>query len=189
MREVTSEKDYKLLSDVFMKKIRVEQFTVWLGILSKVVHIVIAISLLISAGFFLVNAFINLKSMDGGSIYHLINEILFVLIIMEIFITVITYLREHRVTFQPFLVVGIIASIRKILTIDAHLSLTEEISREVFSRNMIALGVNIGIVFILVLSFYLLAKTTGSSQCPGCLGVEKATKEDSLHKELEKNVS
>lgn len=167
-----------------MNKISVEQFTGWLGILSKVVHIIIAMSLLISAGFFLICAFINLKSIDGNSISRLINEILFVLIIMEIFVTVITYLREHRVTFQPFLVVGIIASIRKILAIDAHLSLTEEISKETFSRSMIALGVNIGIVFILVFSFYLLAKTTGSSQCPGCLGVEKAMKEKSLHKEV-----
>src|SRR5574337_624460 len=131
-----------------MGKIRVEHVTGWLGILSNIVHIIIALSLLISAGFFLVSAFINLKSLDANSISHLIHEILFVLIIMEIFVTVITYLREHRVTFQPFLVVGIIASIRKILTIDAHLSLTEEISREVFSRSMIALGVNIGIVFI-----------------------------------------
>ncbi|MEK6545812.1 MAG: phosphate-starvation-inducible PsiE family protein [Nitrospinota bacterium] len=159
-----------------MDKNRIVTLTDWLRVLSDVIHILIAVSLLISAGFLLINAFIKLKSIDGSSVSHLINEILFVLIVMEIFITVITYLREHRVTFQPFLVVGIIASVRKILTIEAHLSIAEEIGREVFLRNMIDLGVNTGIVFILVLSFYLLSKAPGPTECPGCLGVEKVAK-------------
>lgn len=159
-----------------MEKNRIVQLTDWLRKLSDLFHIVIAISLLISACLMLVNAFTNLKSVAADSISHLINEILFVLIIMEIFITVTTYLREHRVTFQPFLVVGIIASIRKILTIEAHLSVEEAITRELFTRSMIDLGVNTGIVFILVFSFYLLAKAPGPSECAGCLGVEKVTR-------------
>ncbi|MBI3815698.1 MAG: phosphate-starvation-inducible PsiE family protein [Nitrospinae bacterium] len=159
-----------------MEKDRIVLLTGWLRKLSDVVHIVIALSLIISAVFFLVSAFTNLKSINSNSISHLINEILFVLIIMEIFVTVITYLREHRITFQPFLVVGIIASVRKILTIEAHLSVAEDVGREVFFRSMIDLGVNTGIVFILVLSFYLLAKSQGPSECAGCLGIEKATK-------------
>jgi uncharacterized membrane protein (DUF373 family) len=159
-----------------MEKNRIVLLTDWLRKLSDVVHVIIALSLIISAVFFLFSAFTNLKSIDSSSISHLINEILFVLIIMEIFVTVLTYLREHRVTFQPFLVVGIIASVRKILTIEAHLSVAEEIGKEVFFRSMVDLGVNTGIVFILVLSFYLLAKSPGTSECAGCLGVEKAAK-------------
>ncbi|MEK6591242.1 MAG: phosphate-starvation-inducible PsiE family protein [Nitrospinota bacterium] len=155
---------------------RIVHITGWLRILSDVVHILIALSLLFSAAFLMISAFINLKSMGRDSIFHFINEILFVLIIMEIFVTVITYLREHRVTFQPFLVVGIIASIRKILTIEAHLAIEEGIGSDVFSRSMIELGVNTLIVFILVISFYLLAKAPGPSDCPGCLGIEDITK-------------
>src|SRR3990167_2925729 len=75
-----------------------------------------------------------------------------------------------------FLVVGIIASIRKILTVEAHLSVEEQITGELFTRSMIDLGVNTGIVFILVFSFYLLAKAPGPSECAGCLGVEKVTR-------------
>src|SRR3989338_7498080 len=159
-----------------MDKNRIVTLTDWLRVLSDVIHIMIAVSLLISAGFLLINAFIKLKSVDGSSVSHLLNEILFVLIVMEIFITVITYLREHRVPFQPFLVVGIIASIKKILTVEAHLSVEEAIAGELFTRNMIDLGVNTGIVFILVFSFYLLAKAPGPSECAGCLGVEKVTR-------------
>ncbi len=159
-----------------MERTRIMQLTDWLRKLSDLFHIVIAISLLISATMILVNAFTHFKSFASDSVSHLINEILFVLIVMEIFITVITYLREHRVTFQPFLVVGIIASIRKILTVEAHLSVEEEIGREVFVRSMVDLGVNTGIVFILVFSFYLLSKAPGPSECAGCLGVEKVTR-------------
>lgn len=159
-----------------MEKARIIKLTEHLRILADIVHIVIAVSLLIAAVAFLVNAFSNINGVSGDSIFHLINEILFVLIIMEIFITVITYLREHRITFQPFLVVGIIASIRKILTIEAHLSMEEGVTNEIFFRSMIDLGVNAGIVFILIISFYLLAKAPGPSECAGCLGVEKVTK-------------
>lgn len=159
-----------------MEKTRIIQLTDWLRKLSDLFHIVIAISLLISAALILFNAFTHFKSLASDSVSHLINEILFVLIVMEIFVTVITYLREHRVTFQPFLVVGIIASIRKILTIEAHLSIEEEITREIFVRSMVDLGVNTGIVFILVFSFYLLSKAPGPSECAGCLGVEKVTR-------------
>lgn len=159
-----------------MEKDRIVLLTGWLRKLSDVVHIVIALALIVSAISFLFSAFTNLNAINSESISHLINEILFVLIIMEIFVTVLTYLSEHRVTFQPFLVVGIIASVRKILTIEAHLSVAEDVGREVFFRSMVDLGVNTGIVFILVLSFYLLAKSPGPNECAGCLGVEKVAK-------------
>ncbi|MCA9420839.1 MAG: phosphate-starvation-inducible PsiE family protein, partial [Nitrospira sp.] len=46
----------------------------------------------------------------------LLNDLLFVIILLELFRTVLGFLQSDRIRLQPFLHVGIIASVRRILT-------------------------------------------------------------------------
>jgi uncharacterized membrane protein (DUF373 family) len=48
---------------------------------------------------------------------HLVDNVLFVLILVEIVYTVVLSLRAHRLVAQPFIVVGLIAVIRRILLV------------------------------------------------------------------------
>jgi uncharacterized membrane protein (DUF373 family) len=58
---------------------------------------------------------------------HLLDQVLLVLILVEIVYTVVLSLREHRLDAQPFIVVGLIAVIRRILfvlTPASHFTIT-----------------------------------------------------------------
>jgi uncharacterized membrane protein (DUF373 family) len=87
-----------------------------------VVSIVIAVALLGLAAVLLVSGIIDFIKQAGNSTINtsgstLLNQILLVLIMVAIVRTVIISLRAHRLAAEPFIVVGLIAVIRKILLI------------------------------------------------------------------------
>jgi uncharacterized membrane protein (DUF373 family) len=85
----------------------------------------------------------------------LTNDLLFVVILLELFRTVINYLKSHIITLEPFLYVGIIAGIRRILTHGSQLIHFEEIRPEVFELYLWDAGANLAIVFVLVVGLYV----------------------------------
>lgn len=54
-----------------------------------------------------------------------IHDVMLTMIVLELLWTIITYLREHTIPLEPFLFVGIISSVRKMLLIGAQMSLHE----------------------------------------------------------------
>ena len=93
-----------------------------------------------------------------------IDRLLLVLMLVEILHTVRASMRSGALTCEPFLVVGLIASIRRVLVITlesseathgGHMS-PEEVS--MFQWSMTELGVLGAIILILVLSIYLLQR-------------------------------
>ncbi len=52
----------------------------------------------------------------------LLNDLLFVIILLELFRTVLGFLQHDRIRLEPFLHVGVIASVRRILTAGAEFS-------------------------------------------------------------------
>lgn len=105
---------------------------------------------------------------------NVVNDILLVVIILEIFSTVLIYLTERRISLTPFLLIGVISSIRRILMVSALMSVQENMSDVMFNRAIIELVVSAGIVVVLIIAYFLLSKTIVSSErCIGCTGVEK----------------
>lgn len=84
-----------------------------------------------------------------------INDTLFVVIILEIMRTVIVRFTDGIFQLDNFLIIGVIAAVRHILTVGASLTLDQEKSREHFNRALIEMGVNTGIVLALVFALYL----------------------------------
>jgi uncharacterized membrane protein (DUF373 family) len=78
----------------------------------------------------------------------IIEELLLVLIVLEIFITVLTHLEGGRLQLEPFIVVGVIAVVRHILSVVVRLavSMTAAESR----AQWIELAVYAGVAFLLV---------------------------------------
>jgi uncharacterized membrane protein (DUF373 family) len=84
-----------------------------------------------------------------------INDILFVVIILEIARTVIARFNSGFYQLSRFLVIGVIASVRHILSVGSSLTLSIGKTQEAFDRGVIELLVNGGIVVALVLAIFL----------------------------------
>ena len=91
-----------------------------------------------------------------------INDILFIIIILEILRTVIARYTDGVFQLQNFLIIGIIAAVRHILTVGAYMTLGSGKTREEFDRAVIELAISSGIVVALVLAIFL-AKVAESS--------------------------
>jgi hypothetical protein len=102
---------------------------------------------------------------------RVLNQLLIVLMLVEIMHTVRISIRSHVLVTVPFLVVGLIASIRRILVITLEAStLTKdgtwatEGSSGIFHASMVELGLLGLMVLVLVVSIALLRRYAPSSQ-------------------------
>jgi len=96
---------------------------------------------------------------------RVLNELLFVLMAVEILNTVRISIRSHTLVIEPFLVVGLIASIRRILVITLEATaLTKdgrwvnESASAVFHASMIELGLLGLVILVLVFAITLLRR-------------------------------
>ena len=87
-----------------------------------------------------------------------VNGVMFVVIVLEIFRTVLAHLQGGGFQLQPFLVIGIISSVRHILLIGAQ-SLAGSSTR--FDHAEIELAVNAGVALVLVIALVLVRRTPG----------------------------
>jgi len=84
-----------------------------------------------------------------------INDILFVVIILEIMRTVIVRFTDGIFQLDNFLIIGVIAAVRHILTVGASLTMEKKKTTEYFNRALMEMGVNTGIVLALVFALFL----------------------------------
>ncbi|HET6465966.1 MAG TPA: phosphate-starvation-inducible PsiE family protein [Nitrospiria bacterium] len=85
----------------------------------------------------------------------LMNELLLVVILLELFRTIINFLKSRTISLEPFLHVGIIASVRRLLTIGAEITLQGEVSTVRFNQYLLDALVNVGVILALVLALYI----------------------------------
>ncbi len=102
------------------------------------------------------------QNIVGGTltenIIALLDRILLILLIVEVLYTVQVSFREHTVAPEPFLLVGVIAVIRRILVLTAEFGHMPSASSEVFRQSMIELGVLTILILVLSLSLVLLRR-------------------------------
>ena len=89
-----------------------------------------------------------------------INGVLFVIIVMELLRTVAAHFEHTGFQLQPFLIIGIISSVRHILTIGARLTLSGEGAGASFSHSQIELAVEAGVVLVLSLGLVLIRRSS-----------------------------
>jgi len=90
-----------------------------------------------------------------------INDILFVVIILEIMRTVIVRFTDGIFQLDNFLIIGVIAAVRHILTVGASLTMEKTRTTEYFNRALMEMGVNTGIVLALVFALFLARAVRG----------------------------
>lgn len=103
--------------------------------------------------------------MGVSIIFLLVDRLLFVLMLVEILHTVRISIRSHMLVVEPFLIVGLIASIRRLLVLTLQAEAlsgsghgTPEGSAA-FHASMVELGVLSGVIAVLVVSIYAMRRT------------------------------
>ena len=91
-------------------------------------------------------------------IIGLLDRVLLVLMFAEIMYTVQVSFREHALVPEPFLVVGLIAAIRRVLVITAEFAEVKDAASEQFNGTMIELGLLTVLSLVLVISLVLLRR-------------------------------
>ena len=115
-----------------------------------------ALILLGAAAWFLFN---NIFSGDIRElIVDLLDQILLILMVVEILYTVQVSFREHTLSPEPFLVVGLIAAVRRVLIITAEFSKPEEVLEAAFRNAMMELGLLTVLILSLVFSLNFLKR-------------------------------
>lgn len=127
-----------------------------LYLLIAVMLSIAAFVMLASAGWELLN---NLRAGHfGEGALHLLNQLLLVLMMIELLHTVQVSLREHALVAEPFLIVALIAGVRRVLVITAEAWHLGETDPAAFSRAMLELGLITGMTLVIVVAVILLRK-------------------------------
>ena len=92
-----------------------------------------------------------------------INDVLFIVIILEIVRTVVARFTDGFYQLGKFLVIGVIASVRHILSVGSSLTLDQGKTSEEFQRAILELGVNAGVVVALVTAIVLVRRVEEST--------------------------
>ena len=132
----------------------IEIFRRVLVMVDIVFHIIAALLLLIACAFVLYYASLNILKPEQGSIIALVNDVLLALIILELLWTVIRFLKKQKFLLGPFLAIGIIAAVRRILLIEAQTSLMQNTPVE----KLYEIGLSAMVVIILMSAYYLSVK-------------------------------
>jgi uncharacterized membrane protein (DUF373 family) len=142
-----------------------KRVTQTLSLIEDVVYIGLGILLAIASLSLLANGF---KTIVGGLLAHqlagqligLLDQVLLILLVVELLYTVQVSFREHGLVAEPFLVVALIAVIRRVLVLTAEVPKLPEAADAVFRRAMLELALLSVMIVVLVGSFILLQKHT-----------------------------
>jgi uncharacterized membrane protein (DUF373 family) len=93
-----------------------------------------------------------------GRMIALLDRVLLVLMFAEILYTVQVSFREHALVPEPFLVVGLIAAIRRVLVITAEFADVKDAASNAFLATMVELGLLTVLSLVLVVSLVLLRR-------------------------------
>ena len=126
------------------------------------IHFAVAMVLAICGGLILIRTIPNLLHPDIKTLLHVLNDVLLVLIVMELMWPIIRFLKREPFTLNPFLYIGIISCIRRILLIEAEHSIVSQAADykaelETLWPVLTEMGANVFIILILVVALRILA--------------------------------
>jgi len=130
----------------------------YVDLVEDVFHAILALSLFvigIGAFFYSIKRLIETAPFFPNGMIQGVNDILFIVIILEILRTVISRFTDGVYQLDKFLIIGVIAAVRHILTVGASLTLTAQKTDEAFRRALYELGLNALVVIALVFAIFL----------------------------------
>ena len=143
----------------------VEKFLHWS---ENVIYIVIAIFLVVTAALLVITLLFEfIHNLAQHNVIEIaviiIDRLLLILMVLEILYTVRVSLREHSLVCEPFLIVGLIASVRRILVLSVETAHLAEIIPEEFNKAILELGVLGILILVFTVSIVLIRSKKGIS--------------------------
>jgi uncharacterized membrane protein (DUF373 family) len=130
----------------------------FIDMIEDVFHAVLALALLligIGAFFYTIERLITTAPFFPNGMIQGVNDILFIVIILEILRTVISRFTDGVYQLDKFLIIGVIAAVRHILTVGASVTLESGKTDSAFERAIVEMGLNALIVVALVFAIYM----------------------------------
>jgi uncharacterized membrane protein (DUF373 family) len=129
------------------------------------VYVALGVMLAVTAAVMLVQGGIELArtataGMDVRATVAVLDRILLALMVVELLYTVQVSFREHALVPEPFLLVALIAAVRRILVITAEFSAQAGIDEKVFRHVMWELALLTVLIVVLVASLVILQRRT-----------------------------
>lgn len=133
------------------------------NIAETVIYGIVSVLLILGAAFLIGgSAYHFFVEMKSGGIEHgvlrALEDLLLVIMLAEILHTVGYTLKHRRLVCEPFLVVGVIAAVRRMLIITAEMGMPTEANQVAFKLAMLEIGLLTGSIVALCLGIYLLRR-------------------------------
>lgn len=130
-----------------------------LSFVEDVIYVIVALLLTASAILLIYNEFISFPEFFKAenqvqTIIEIISKTLLLVMVLEILYTVRITIKEHVLCSEPFLIVGLIAAIRRILIISVETAYFQE----KINMYMLEIGVLSGMILVFVVSIVLLKR-------------------------------
>ena len=125
-----------------------------LTVVDDVILIWVALGIIGVAFLLMLEALTDFIHYTEHSISHIISDLMFVLIIMELFRQVMRQINRHAFSLNPFIFIGVIASIRGILLTQMKLGMGESEWQSAVTQ----LAIHSVIVLVLVGGLYVYSK-------------------------------
>jgi uncharacterized membrane protein (DUF373 family) len=127
----------------------------WVIMADMLLHMLVAVVLILSCLVIAWFAFESLLPLSRKSVIQVINDMLLILIILELLWTVVRFLKKKKFVLGPFFSIGIIASVRRILMIEAQTSTMAHVEVE----KLYEIGLSAMVVLVLIIAYYISYKT------------------------------
>lgn len=121
-----------------------------------------AVALLVHTGYDLVRALLD--GLDVRAIVTLVDRILLALMIVELLYTLKVSFRQHALLPEPFLLVALIASVRRILVITVEFGAQERPDDKLFRQAMSELALLTVLILVLAAAVMILRRRTAGEQ-------------------------
>lgn len=123
-------------------------------------HFAVALVLALCGIFILVRTLPNLLHPDIETLLQVLNDVLLVLIVMELMWPIIRFLKREPFILDPFLYIGIISCVRRILLIEAEHSMVgksggHEAGWQSLWPMLTEMGANVVIILVLAVALRL----------------------------------
>lgn len=121
------------------------------------VHVLAAVVLFAAALLMIGHSIAGFRDTSAHGLLTAINDILFVLIIMEVVATIVRHLQRRLFSLYPFLYIVIISSIRRILVVEAQLSMEVGLQEtKAFQHALYEMSAAGGLIVAMVIAYWLL---------------------------------
>ena len=151
----------------------VRQVFAWMERLDRWGYITVGFSLLVISVLLFVHSWAQFATAYRTEPFLLIsltlvNQLLLVIILLELFRTIARFLETDTLRVEPYLAVGIIACIRRMLTASAELGDLRHVPEDFFERYLKDMLMNAGLVMVLIGSIFVVrARPVRSDQYDG----------------------